>query len=91
VQTPNITQAQIGASVAAVGAVVALINQAPDRLQVPLIALIGVLGLGWIVSDAIVRHGRSGVVAAQHAQAAAEVTAAAATAHLDQGDLPPAP
>lgn len=90
-QTPNITQAQIAAIVAAVGAVLAIINQADDRLQIPLLALIGVLGLAWIVSDAIVRHGRAGVAAAQHVEAAAEITAAAATAHLDQGDLPDAP
>lgn len=89
--TPNITQAQIGAIVAAIGAVLAIVNQAPDRLQIPILGVVAVIAVAWIVSDAIVRHGRAGVAAAVHTQAAAEVTAAAATAHLDQGDLPDAP
>lgn len=86
--TPNITQAQIAAVVAALVAVIGVVTQAPERLQYPLVIVLGAVAVAWIVSDAILRHGRAGVAAAQHNQAAAEVTAAAAAAHLDQGDKP---
>lgn len=89
-KAPNITQAQIAAVIAALVAVIGVIQTVNERLQLPLIYVLGAIAVAWIISDAVLRHGRSGVAAAQHNQAAAEVTAAAATAHLDQGDAPPA-
>lgn len=88
-KSPNITQAQIAAVIGALGAVLAIVYQAPERLQLPLLGVLGAIAVAWIVSDALVRHGRAGVAAAQHTQAAAEVAAAAATAHLDHVEPPP--
>lgn len=87
-KSPNITQAQIAAVAAALVAVLGVISQAPERLQQTLIIVLGAVAVAWILADALIRPGRAKVAAAQHNQAAAEVAAAAATAHLDQGDLP---
>lgn len=64
-QTPNITPAQTGALTAALAAVIAVIAQAPERLQVPLVAAIALLATAWILGDAVVRHGRSRIEAAR--------------------------
>jgi hypothetical protein len=57
--TPDVTPVQMGAGVTALGAVLAVIYQAPERLQVPILALVALLGSAWLVSDAIIRHGRA--------------------------------
>lgn len=72
-QTPNITQAQIAAIVAAVAAVIGIVQTAPERLQLALLVVLGAIAVSWIVSDAIVRHGRSGNAAAQANLAAVQV------------------
>lgn len=90
-KTPDVTPAQIAVALAAiVSACVVLFKlNISDAEQAQLvIGLTAVIGVSWKIADAIIRHGRAGVVAAQHQQAAAEITAAAATAHLDQGDVP---
>lgn len=70
-QTPNITQAQIATVVAALVAVLGVVQTAPQRLQVPLLVGIAVIAVAWIVGDAVIRYGRSGIeasrVAARHA------------------------
>lgn len=70
-QTPNITPAQTGAISAVLAAVIATIQAAPDRLQVPLVAAAAIVAVAWIIGDAIVRHGRSGIEAARVAAVAA--------------------
>lgn len=87
-KSPNITQAQVAAVIGALVAVLAVVYQAPERLQPLLIIVLGAIAGAWIIADAVLRVGRSTVAAAQHKQAAAEVTAAAASAHLDLGDAP---
>lgn len=84
--TPDITKAQIASIVAALVAVIGVVQTAPVRLQVALIVVLGSVAVAWIVSDAIVRHGRSGNAAAQANLAAAQVAALPA----DQGDKKPA-
>lgn len=73
-RTPDVTPAQAGSITAAVAAVVAVVQTAPERLQVPLVLAIAVLGAAWIVSDALLRRGRAGIVAAR-AAAVAELPA----------------
>jgi hypothetical protein len=84
-KTPDITPAQVAA---ALGAVLFKLNVSDEQMAVIVGAIATVVPAAWAIADAIIRHGRAGVAAAQHVQAAAEVTAAAATAHLDQGDVP---
>ncbi len=64
-KTPDITPAQTGALTAALAAGIAAIQAAPDRLQVPLVAAAAIVATAWIIGDAIVRHGRSGIEAAR--------------------------
>lgn len=73
-KTPSVTPAQYGTIAGALAAVIGIISQAPDRLQVPLIALVGVLGVAWILADGLgIRPGRAKLVAAQHLEAAAAI------------------
>lgn len=74
-KTPDVTPAQYGTVTAAIAAVLAIVYQAPDRLQIPLLIVLGALGIAWLISDAIIRHGRSGAAAAQHVLAAAQIQA----------------
>lgn len=93
-KSPDLTPAQLVAGLGAlVAALVVLFKlNVSDAQQAALLTALGVIvPVAWQVADAIVRHGRANVAAAQHLQAAAEVAAAASTAHLDQGDLPAAP
>lgn len=83
-KTPDITPAQIISTVLAViGLLVAFglnISKAEQD------GIVQVITVGWpsfLAVDAIIRHGRSGVVAAQHVQAAAEISAAASSASQD--------
>lgn len=83
--TPDLTKAQLASILAAVAAVIGVVQTAPVRIQVVLVIVIGALGVAWIISDAILRHGRAGSAAAQHNLAAAQIAAAP----LDQGDAAP--
>ncbi len=69
-KTPDITPAQTGALTAALAAVIAAIQAAPDRLQVPLVVAAALVATAWIIGDAVVRHGRSGIEAARVAAVA---------------------
>lgn len=92
-KTPDLTPAQIVSGLAALATALVVLfklNITAEQQAAFATALAVVVPLGWTIADAIIRHGRAGVVAAQHQQAAAEVAAAAATAHLDLGDSPPA-
>lgn len=70
-KTPNVTQAQVGALLAALAAVVATVQAAPERLQVPLLVAVAGIVVAWIVADAVIRHGRAGIEAARVAAAPA--------------------
>jgi MFS superfamily sulfate permease-like transporter len=70
---PDITATQLAAPLASLVAVLAVVNQEPDRLQIPLIAVIGVIAVVWILADAILRHGRNGAAAAESNLAAVTV------------------
>lgn len=70
-KTPDITPAQTGALTAALVAVIAAVQAAPERVQVPLVAAAAIVAVAWIIGDAIVRHGRSGIEAARVAAVAA--------------------
>jgi len=70
VKTPDITPVQTGALTAALVAVVAAIQAAPERVQVPLVAAVAFVAAAWIVGDAVVRHGRSGIESARVAAVA---------------------
>jgi hypothetical protein len=72
--TPDVTPAQAGTVAAALAAVLAIVYQAPERLQIPLLIVLGALGVAWLISDAVIRHGRSGAVAAQHNLSAAQLS-----------------
>lgn len=90
-KTPDLTPAQLISGLGAVlSALVVLFKlNLTGEQQAALLTVIGtIVPVAWQLSDAIVRHGRAGVVAAQHQQAAAEITAAAATAHLDAVQTP---
>lgn len=71
--TPDVTPTQYATAAGALAAVLAIVYQAPARLQIPILALVGVLGVAWLLADAVIRHGRSNAVAAQHALATAQI------------------
>jgi hypothetical protein len=70
---PNITQAQVAAVVAALVAVIGVISQAPERLQLPLVIVIGAIAVTWIVSDVYLRGKRTETVTASHQVAIAQL------------------
>lgn len=73
-KTPPITAAQIAAPLSALVAVLAVVNQEPPRLQIPLLVLIGVLAVAWILADGFgIRPARAKIVVAQHNEAAAQI------------------
>lgn len=93
-KAPDLTPAQIVSALAALATALVVLFKLniTGEQQAAFVTAIGVVvPIGWQIADSVIRHGRSNVAAAQHNQAAAEVAAAAATAHLDQGDLPAAP
>lgn len=88
-KTPDITPAQIVSTVLAViGLLVAFgLNISKTEQD----GIVQVITVGWpsfLAVDAIIRHGRSGVVAAQHVQAAAELAAAASQSDFAQTPPP---
>lgn len=90
-KTPDVTPAQLAAALGSIlTALVVLfkLNISDQDMAIILGAIATIVPTAWAFADAIIRHGRAGVVAAQHQQAAAEITAAANTAHLDMGDAP---
>lgn len=94
-KTPDLTPAQLVTGLATlVSAVLVLFKlHLTDESRAALLTALGVIvPVAWQIADSIIRHGRSNVVAAQHYQAAAEITAAAATSHLDVPQIaPPVP
>lgn len=92
-KTPDISPAQIVSSVAALAAALVVLfklNISAEQ-QAAFVTAIGVVvPVGWQVADAVIRHGRANVAAAQHYQAAAEISTAASQAHLDVPQTPPA-
>lgn len=90
-KAPDLTPAQIVSALAALATALVVLFKLniSGEQQAAFATAIGVIvPIGWQIADAIIRHGRAGVAAAQHVQAAAEVTAAAATAHLDHVEVP---
>lgn len=82
-KTPDITQAQIAGGVGSLAAVLAVIYQAPERLQIPLISAVTVIAVALILADGLgIRPGRAKAVAAQHLEAAAQLQ----LAHQDGDD-----
>lgn len=67
--TPDITKAQVGTIVAALVAVLAVIQTAPVRLQVPLVIVLGVIAVALILADAVIRYGRARGNASKNPQA----------------------
>lgn len=61
---PDITHAQVAAPVSAVASAIAVVEQAPVRLQLPLLIIIGVLAGLWLVSDAYLRGKRNDAASA---------------------------
>jgi len=96
-RTPNLTQAQWSSALAALVAIIAAVQGADERLQVPLLVVIGAVAVALIVSDAVIRHGRSRIEAARVSSAPAlppdaldaaivETVKLAADARLADGD-----
>lgn len=83
--TPNITQAQVLALVAALltaGVVLFKLHISDVDQAKYLAAITGVIVTVWPIADAIIRHGRSQTVAAAHNLAAAQI----ANTPADLGD-----
>lgn len=95
-QTPDITKAQVLAWLAVVVAVAGVLGAPEFGLgsSPPWVRLIIAAGLviaaavSHIVSDAIIRHGRSGAVAAQHQLAVAQIQAIPVD-HVDNAPAAP--
>lgn len=58
-KTPDITTGQITTGLAGLGAIVAVVEGAPERLQVPLLLVVGVVASAYLISDAVIRYGRA--------------------------------
>lgn len=90
-KTPDITPAQIVSGCGAVLAALVVLFKLnlTGEQQAALLTVIGtVVPVAWQISDAILRHGRAGVAAAQHLQAAAEITAASSQPDFRQTPPP---
>jgi hypothetical protein len=74
--TPDLTPAAVVSALSALaGALVVLFKlNLTQEQQAALVTVIAtVVPAAWLVADAVIRHGRSGAVAAQHNLAAAQV------------------
>lgn len=75
--TPSITLAQVTATVAAILGLVAAFGLSLTKDQQDgIVQVITVAYPLFLAADAVIRHGRSGAVAAQHALATAQIQAA---------------
>lgn len=70
---PDITHAQIAAPTTALVGVLAVVYQAPERLQPLLIIVIGAVAAVWIASDAFLRGKRNESAAAVTNQVTAQI------------------
>lgn len=75
-KTPDLTPAQVIAFLGALaGALIVLfkLNLTAEQQAALVTVIATVVPFGWLLADAIIRHGRSNAVAAQHIEAAAQL------------------
>lgn len=61
---PDITHAQVAAPITSLVAVIGVVQTAPERLQLPLIIIVGVNAAVWLLADAFLRGKRNESAAA---------------------------
>lgn len=88
---PDITAAQIAVPVGALAGVIATVNQAPERLQLPIVIGVFVLGAIWLVCDALLRGKRTEIKTSENQVAVAQLQHLIARPEGDDSIVPPAP
>lgn len=90
-KTPDVTPNQYAtwfAGIVAAAVVLFKLNVSGVDQAVIVVGLVSALGVGQSIADAIIRHGRSSAVAAQHALAAAQIQAVAANPDANDSARP---